>query len=398
MSMLKIYIVDDSKVQCTAVANLVRQIMPKAVVTTEHNAKIALDYMRVNSVDIALIDLEMPEMDGVELIHHLATESLCRATIIMSAKPPSLLASVAVMAESQGLTVLGALHKPLSDAALRNAINAHKNRKTPELKQTNDAFNFSTMALMDAVANKQFINYYQPKVELHHYHPVGVEALARWQHPQKGVLSPFYFIEKMEKSGLIDALTLQLFDDSLANKQRWNRELANFDLAVNLSTLSLVNTSFPDWVYDHVQEFGIAPGEITFEVTENALIRDVAKAIQTLARLRLKGFNIAIDDYGTGYANAEQLARIPATTLKLDRSMIHGVAAKGQLEKVLRSTVILAKELDMTTVAEGVELEDDLQLVKNLGIDQVQGFIFAKPMPVAELESWIKHRQPKPKG
>ena len=126
------------------------------------------------------------------------------------------------------------------------------------------------------------------------------------------------------------------------------------------------------------------------EVTENALLGELACAIRTLARLRLKGFNIAIDDYGTGFANAQQLSRVPATELKIDRSLIHQVATRPQQGTILASTVDLAKNLKLITVAEGVETLEDYRILIDLGVDQVQGFYFSKPLFPDDLLEWIK--------
>lgn len=390
----RILIVDDSSVQCHHAVQLARTVLPSAETVFFTAPKLALKDLRAQPVDVVLVDLEMPDMDGVELISHIVNEKLAKALVIVSAKPPSLIASVGVMAESQGMPVLGSLQKPIDADILSTTLNGFGDRLIAAKNVSPLKLEFSPVQLMEGISQSQFFSYYQPKVALQDMTLSGVEALARWQHPEHGLLSPYYFIERMEKGGLIDALTLQLLDQSLAIKQHWNAMGLSFELSINLSPTSLSNTGFTDWVYDHVQVFGIAPSEITFEVTENDLLGDVAKSIQTLARLRLKGFNIAIDDYGTGFANAEQLSRIPATILKLDRSMIHGVASKSQLEKVLKSTVDLANDLGMSTVAEGVELEQDLLIVKAFGIEYVQGFIFARPLPHDDLWDWSQTKLP----
>ena len=145
-----------------------------------------------------------------------------------------------------------------------------------------------------------------------------------------------------------------------------------------------------DWMTQLAVDHDIHPADLTLEVTENALLGELACAIQTLARLRLKGFNIAIDDYGTGFANAQQLSRVPATELKLDRSLVDRVASRPQQRTILASTVDLARNLKLSTVAEGVETLEDFLVLSELGVDQVQGFYFSRPLPADELVVWLQ--------
>ena len=388
-------VVDDSVVQCLHAASLARELLPAAEIFSCTDSPLALKQLRAAAVDIAIIDLEMPGMDGVELITHIVNEDLAKALIIVSAKQPSLIASVGFMAETRGMDVLGSLQKPITIPILSAALMKFVKKSTTQTTTSSDTLEFSSAQLMEGISKGQFFSHYQPKIQLHDMTLSGVEALARWQHPKHGMVAPNNFITRMEKCGLIDSLTLALMDKSLKIKQQWNVLGLNCELSINLSPNSLSNTDFTDWVSDHVRVFGLSPDEITFEITESDIFGDVAKCIQTLARLRLKGFNIAIDDYGTGFAHAEQLSRIPATTLKLDRSMIHRVSAKPQVEKILKSTIQLAKELGMTTVAEGVELTADLEILKTLKVDCIQGYLFAKPMPNDEFITWTQQALPK---
>jgi len=214
--------------------------------------------------------------------------------------------------------------------------------------------------------------------------------LARWRHPDKGIISPGVFIPLAERHGLIDTLTRELLKKAFDQKRIWQRYGLRFHLAFNLSPLSLADPGLSDWLFDLATEYGIPPEEITLEVTENALLDELACAIRTLARLRLKGFNIAIDDYGTGFANAQQLSRVPATELKLDRSLVHHSSTRDQQRTILASTVDLAKQLKLITVAEGVETIEDYHVLLDLGVDQVQGFYFSKPLFPDDLLIWIK--------
>jgi EAL domain-containing protein (putative c-di-GMP-specific phosphodiesterase class I)/FixJ family two-component response regulator len=351
----------------------------------------ALKLLLENNVDVALIDLEMPIMDGVELLRGIAQEKCVKGVIILSAKDPILIASVGTMAEADGLHVLGTFQKPLQRDLLETSLLRYvRELKTADVSEPAPQSDVTVLDFCNALDAGEITLAYQPKLTVQGLILRGVEALARWKHPQKGNISPGVFIPLAERHGLIDKLTRELLVVAFKQKQEWQQYGLRFHLAFNLSPLSLADSGLSDWLFDLAQQYGIPPDEITLEVTENALLGELACAIRTLARLRLKGFNIAIDDYGTGFANAQQLSRVPATELKIDRSLIHQVSTRPQQGTILASTVNLAKSLNLITVAEGVETLEDYKILIELGVDQVQGFYFSKPLFPTDLSEWIK--------
>jgi EAL domain-containing protein (putative c-di-GMP-specific phosphodiesterase class I) len=351
----------------------------------------ALKIMLAHKFDVALIDLEMPIMDGIELLRSIAQEKCVKSVIILSAKDPILIASVGTMAEADGLHVLGTFQKPLQrdllETSLLRFVRDLKSCEPGEPLPHSDVTVIDLCAALDA---DEITLAYQPKLTVQGLILRGVEALARWRHPQKGTISPGVFIPLAERHGLIDTLTRELLLKAFKQKQAWQQMGLRFHLAFNLSPLSLADPSLSDWLSELAQEHAIPPDEVTLEVTENALLGELACAIRTLARLRLRGFNIAIDDYGTGFANAQQLSRVPATELKVDRSLVHHVATRPQQRTILASTVDLAKNLSLITVAEGVETIEDYKILMELGVDQVQGFYFSKPLYPDDLVEWLK--------
>lgn len=351
----------------------------------------ALKVLLAHSVDVALIDLEMPIMDGVELLRSIAQERCAKSVIILSAKDPILIASVGTMAEADGLYVLGTFQKPLQRDLLETSLLRYvRELKTADVSEPAPQSDVTVIDFCNALDAGEITLAYQPKLTVQGLILRGVEALARWKHPQKGNISPAVFIPLAERHGLIDTLTRELLVIAFKQKQAWQQYGLRFHLAFNLSPLSLADSGLSDWLFDLAQQYGIPPEEITLEVTENALLGELACAIRTLARLRLKGFNIAIDDYGTGFANAQQLSRVPATELKIDRSLVHQVSTRPQQRTILASTVDLAKNLKLVTVAEGVETLEDYKILVELGVDQVQGFYFSKPLYPDDLLEWIK--------
>ncbi|HMY41284.1 MAG TPA: EAL domain-containing protein, partial [Marinagarivorans sp.] len=248
------------------------------------------------------------------------------------------------------------------------------------------------LELSQAINNNEIFLAYQPKLSVQGLLLCGVEALARWQHPEKGLIAPVVFIPMAERLGLISALTQKLFVLALEEKRKWQRMGFHFHLAFNLSPYSVSDEGLADWIVATAKQYDVPPQEIIFEITENALLNELACAIRTLARLRLKGFSIAIDDYGTGFANAQQLSRVPATELKLDRSLVHNVSQRPQQLTILSSSIELGKKLNLTLVAEGVENRDDYNVLANLGVDQVQGYYFSRPLYPDDLLNFVKTR------
>lgn len=391
ISELSVLVTDDSLTQRQYAKGLCNDLGVKDL----HDAANGVDALNVlesQGVDVVLVDLEMPIMDGVELIRSMAQKKLASSVIILSAKDPILIASVGTMAEADGLHVLGTFQKPLLPDALECSLLRFiqdTKAKATETKVQHDS-EVTAVELGEALANNELTLAFQPKLTVQGLMLKGVEALARWRHPQKGVISPGVFIPLAERHGMIDMLTRHLLQVAFQHKRTWQNYGLRFNLAFNLSPLSLADSDMVEWLCKMAEDFGIAPSEITFEITENALLGELASAIQTLARLRLKGFHIAIDDYGTGFANAQQLSRVPATELKIDRSLVHRSAARPQQRTILASTVDLAKNLNLTTVAEGVETEEDYRIIAELGVDLIQGYYFSKPLFPEDLLVWIK--------
>jgi len=382
-------VVDDSVVQANHAANLCRET--GASVFSGHNGLEALEILRREQIDVALIDLEMPIMDGVELISQIASEKLVQHIIILSSKDASLISSVGTMAETEGLTVLSTIAKPISAEQIVYCFDSIRNvrsksKPVEDHKESNYEPTFDEIS--KGIIEQHFFLNYQPKVTAKGLLFKGVEALARWDHPERGRVPPDTFIPAAEKYELIGTLTTTIFGQALSQKKEWRDKGLDLNLALNLSPLSLRNSDFADRLADFVLKRDVKTSELTLEVTENVLFGDLAKSLGILARLRLKGFNISIDDYGTGFSNAEQLSNIPATELKLDRSIISGISSRPKIRSIVENTLRIANDLKLKTVAEGVETKEDLSILLELGIDELQGYYFSKPLSSDLLLPW----------
>jgi EAL domain-containing protein (putative c-di-GMP-specific phosphodiesterase class I) len=165
-------------------------------------------------------------------------------------------------------------------------------------------------------------------------------------------------------------------------------------ISINLSALWLDDLDLPDLLLRAVREVGMQPADIMLEVTETGLTKDLATTLDVLSRLRLKGFGLSIDDFGIGYSSFEQLGRIPFTEMKLDRSFVNRAVRDAASLAILESSMAMAHRLDLSTVAEGVETERELQLMRTLGCDSIQGYLVARPMPTDKLLRWLRERSP----
>jgi EAL domain-containing protein (putative c-di-GMP-specific phosphodiesterase class I) len=355
------------------------------------NGKLAMDHLiQLAPIPaVMLLDLEMPVMDGIEVLQQLAKLPQRPAVILASSSDEILISAVATMAEALGINLLGAFRKPMRPTDLADALSSYTginpvDAAPPSLVSTD------IEQLRSALEHARIQVFYQPKVELKSMGIAGVEALARWKTPQGEWIPPNVFIPLAEEHGLIGDLTLLVLDQVLHDMNGWWEQGQYIPVAINLSAKSLTEYDLANEIIQRVIRQGIPAHYLTFEITESALVVDLASALATISRLRLKGFGISIDDYGTGFSSMQQLARFPFSELKIDRSFIQGAPARQYIRNILKSAIEMGQRLGITTVAEGVETQAELHLLQSLGCAQVQGFLLAHPMPGRELVGWVE--------
>jgi len=220
----------------------------------------------------------------------------------------------------------------------------------------------------------------------------GVEALARWRHPVHGLVAPFAFVPLLEQNMLIDELTWLMLRRSAALCRRWREGGLDVSVSVNLSLSSLGDVQLADRVTEIVRGEGLSPNHMMLEITESAATTELAKALENLARLRVRGFGLSIDDYGTGYSSMQQLSRIAFTELKIDRAFIANASRDESSRVILASSIDIAHKLNIVAVAEGVETRADWDVLAELGCEQAQGYLIARPMDAAAFEDWAQRR------
>ena len=246
--------------------------------------------------------------------------------------------------------------------------------------------------LRDALATGAMFCVYQPKVDVATDVVVGVEALVRWRLPTGGVLMPDAFLGVAENTGLVRPLTMAVLEAALTDQAEWRRQGAPLELAVNISARHLHDVDLPGQVQRLLEAHGTAPESLVLEVTETAVMSDPVRALAVLDQLRALGVGLAIDDFGTGYSSLSYLHRMDVDELKIDKSFVMGLGDGQGNASIVRSTIELGHSLGLRLVAEGVEDEASLDLVREWGCDQAQGYLLSRPMPGEAVLGWLAAR------
>lgn len=336
--------------------------------------------------DILLCDLKMPGMDGLQFIRHVAERRSASSVILASGLDAAILRAAELMARTYGVRLIGTLEKPLSRAKLLPLVLRHFGQSLAPPRVVPEPMPLA--AIEAGLDRHEFEPFYQPKVDMRTGALAGVEVLLRWRHPELGLVPPAAFVPAMEASRLITPATYQILDVALAQCRRWLDRALPVPMAVNVSVKSLNDTDLPDRLASATAAAGIDPGFLTIEITETTAMTDLGRSLETLARIRMKGFGLSIDDYGTGFSSMQQLTRIPFTELKIDQAFVTGAAGQEVLQALLETSLAMARRLRLRTVAEGVESSDDWDVVARRGCDFAQGFFVARPMPGDALPGW----------
>ena len=232
-----------------------------------------------------------------------------------------------------------------------------------------------------AIAQHEFVLHYQPVIDLASGALIGAEALVRWNSPSLGLVAPLQFIAAAEKSGLIVDIGQWVMDEACRQMRAWHDAGATgLTIAVNLSPVQFRRGNLEELIAQALQRSGLDPTCLELEVTESTLVQDTEKFIQALQRLKALGIRISIDDFGTGYSNLSYLQRFSVDTLKIDQSFVKTLTRNPQNQTLVTAIIQMAKGLNLTTIAEGIEDEATRALLAELNCDQGQGYGFAKPL------------------
>jgi EAL domain-containing protein (putative c-di-GMP-specific phosphodiesterase class I)/FixJ family two-component response regulator len=386
---MTVLIVDDSRVQREHNATLCRELGIATIYEASNGREaLALLTTLMPLPQLLICDLEMPTMDGSELLERLQQRGIDIPIIVASSHERTLIDSVQDMGSVIGLKILGALQKPLRADTLRAALQNFDS--VTAVRRGGVQLPIDAEALRAGIDRGEILVHYQPKVDVRTGIVRGVEALARWQHPTLGLVPPDQFIPLAERNDLIHQLTLQVMQQAMLQTAAWKARGLHLSVAINLSPLLLQRSDLAQEISSLQQAHGLGADQVILEVTESSLVSQLGVALGVLARLRLRGFGLSIDDYGTGFSSMQQLTRIAFTEVKIDRAFVRGAHERENLQVILRSAVDMANRLGLVSVAEGVETMEEWRLLQQFGCTLGQGWLIAKAMPGTQIGPWLK--------
>lgn len=339
-----------------------------------------------HDVNVVVCDLEMPEMDGVETLRHLPRVAPGAGIIIASISDRQITRMVEELAMARGLKMLGALPKPITPQSVSALLD--KMASPPPRRGGAAPVAADRDRLLEALENGEIIPWFQPKVSFETGVLKGVEALVRWNHPERGILTPWFFLDAVENAGLADEFAEHMLRCAIKQAGCWNQMGLVISVAVNLSVSSLYRLDLPDLVRALMGEHHLSINQLTLEVTESGLMKDITTPFDVISRLAMNGIHLSIDDFGTGYSTIQQLVRLPFSEFKLDMSFVRGAQENERVRTVLACTVDMARKLNLSVVAEGIETRQNWDMLTMMRCDTAQGYFIGKPMPGEDIIDW----------
>lgn len=360
---------------------------------------------------VIIVDLPIPDQDSLALMEQLADVNDRAQLVIVSGLNSDALNAAAKNANERGLRVLGILQKPVPVARMRQLLTLYLNagqRKTParsnwQQQLDNRDWMPTQDDLIDVIENDLLTLNYQPKLDCTTGNLIGFEALARWDVPGKGSVTPDVFVPLAESSHLMSVLTCNIAKRGLSWLSKIQRSpiLSNcslqpeyspdkLTLALNLSARCLEDSDMPDKLAEICHQFEVDPANVILEISESNVMHDPDSLLETLTRFRGKHFQLSIDDFGTGYSSMLQLVRLPFTEIKIDKEFVGSADTSDEARAVIKCSIDLSKSLGIRSVAEGVESQATRQYLTELGCNAFQGYLISKPVNEDSLLAWSK--------
>ncbi|MEL6753745.1 MAG: EAL domain-containing response regulator [Pseudomonadota bacterium] len=389
MKLDKVLIVDDDPLFLGVADALIRSLGADKVFCHDRPNEALSQVMRApEDVDLILCDLNMPDMDGIGFIRALSDRGFKGPFIIVSAEANAVIKSVEKLAEMVGINILGGLKKPLRQDDLKALLNQ---ARVNALQAMSSAM--TEKHVRAALSDGRVIPVYQPQLNLTQMQFDGIEVLCRLADKEGKLGPPGALLAAAEEHGLMTPLTFYLMRRSLSDLESWLKESPSHSVSVNISALTLADRSLPKTLTTMVARMGLETRQIILEVTEDRLLKFGPDTLEVLARLRIAGFGLSIDDFGTGATSMEQLKRFPFTELKIDRAYVQGTQEDDFAREVLTTSARLAQIVGLSCVAEGVETPADLEQVAAAGVHRVQGYLLARPMLAEDFARWRQSPQ-----
>jgi len=340
--------------------------------------------------DLLVTRVRLPDGDAFELIRHLAAYPVAPAIFIVSRQQRSVVKATVSLCEAHGLRMAGTTDMPLDVPAAFHQIEAFRNRARAPQRLQPRSLPLTVSELHNLLNTGRIRAYMQPKMNLKSGHITGFEALMRAVNVEGQVIAPSELIEPLGGAGLLLPATLQMFDQTVDFLMQCLNDGIPVGASVNVPLSLISDNHFCQKIVERVESAGLDPSWITVEITEDEAMANPALAIENTARIRMYGFNLSIDDFGTAYSSFAQLTKIPFSELKIERSFISGIETDKAKRAVVAACALLGKQLGLAVVAEGVETPSELAAVQEADCSHIQGYLLSRPMPVPEASAWLR--------
>lgn len=387
---LRVLVLSDDFFQRAIAVNMLRHLGCDAVFSAS-SANHALTTLRnVGPVDIALCDLRMDGLDSLDFLQRSARGGLVHSVIINSSLTEDLLRAARQLIPLLGLRMLGEVGNPVQLGTLGKLLESHLYQSVSTAASNYADVMAGEEEIRSAVADGQMQTYFQPKINLLSNQVYGVEALARWHHPERGIVSPTVFMPTIERCNLLNELFFFQLEQGLQLQQYFLMHGTALNVAFNLQPSQLSDAALVPRIKATLASFRLPGAGVTFELTETGLVETSAACMENLVRLRMMGCDLSIDDFGSGFSSLQRLCQLPFSEIKMDGEFVQTLDDGPRSRAVIGSTLALGESLGMRVVAEGIETQYQHQQLIDLGCVHGQGYFFAKPMTTQDLCSWFK--------
>lgn len=392
----RILIVDDDQFMRRMLGAMLAPLCPE--VDAQSNALGAIAQLEQPNTrpDIIVLDLKMPDIDGVQFARMLSEKGFAGGVVLISGADDRVLQTTAALLKRQSIDVLGYFKKPVIAKELLALIAGW--RPSAHSAQSAAPQALGLEEIRKGFDEREFFTVFQPKVDFANGRVAGYETLLRWQHPEYGVLAPDSFLSQLNQAEDLRRLTRYVIETAFSETSVWLKEPDTPGLALNVTMEDLQQADFPQTLSALVQAHQIPPDKITIEVTESSDIDASLRAIDSASSLRILGFSLSIDDFGTGHSTLSQLRDMPFNELKIDRGFVTNASVDSTRRSIFTTSVSLAKQLDMTVVAEGIESHSDWVFAHQAGCNYGQGYFISPPLHHDALLAWQEQWQERVKG
>ncbi|MFJ2485602.1 EAL domain-containing protein [Pseudomonas sp. NPDC087639] len=389
---LRVLVLEDHTFQRSVAVSMLQALGCQEVFEASDGAQALAVLETVGQVDIALCDLQMEGMDGLEFLQRVGASGQVKSVIISSSLSADLCRAVHQMVTLLGLELLGDVGKPLDAQVLHDLLKKALAKPVSQQSPISASPLASEEAVREALAQRQLKAWYQPKFNLQTSEVCGVEVLCRWQHPTRGIIPPAVFMPVLERCGLLDELLFCQIDEALTLQTSARAQGFVLNIAFNLQASQLANSDLTAAIR-HILVSHAAPGSsLTFELTESGLLEAPATSLESLVRLRMMGCRLSIDDFGAGFSSLQRLCQLPFNEIKLDADFVRNLEHEPRCRAAISSTLALGETLGMAVVIEGIETDAQRLQLLGLGCTQGQGYWYARPMAGDDFLAWLHRR------